>query len=239
MSQPQYPYSAPQPGGYGPPVPPHPGAPVGYGAPMPPGPPGPPPGSPPPSRGTNVMAVLAIVFAFLFAPLGIVFGVVGRRQTARTGQPGRGLATTGLVLSVVFLLLGIATTVYVTVLAGQVLRSVPTTAPDLPAVSAPADPSPADPSPAGPTPAVTGPVGPGTVAVADGDYGPELPSDALAAEVGTRTGASDVICPGYLPAQVAGTSTCDGTLDGQAARFRATVTAVNGAEASIDITREQ
>lgn len=201
MSQQQYPYAAPPPGGFGPPVP------------------------PPRPTGTNVMAILAIVFAFLFSPLGIVFGIVGRRQTARTGQSGRGLATTGLVLSVVFLLLGIAATVYVTVLAGQLLRSVPTTtAPEVPAVS---------------TPAVTGPVGPGTVGITDGDYGPELPADALAAEVGTRSGATDVICPGYLPAQVEASSTCDGTLDGQNARFRATVTAVSGSEATIDIAREQ
>ncbi|WP_433802802.1 DUF4190 domain-containing protein [Actinomycetospora sp. CA-084318] len=201
MSQQQYPYAAPPPGPFGPPVP------------------------PPRPNGTNVMAILAIVFAFLFSPLGIVFGVVGRRQTARTGQAGRGLATTGLVLSVVFLLLGIAATVYLTVLAGQLLRSVPTTSvPEAPTVS---------------TPAVTGPVGPGTVGVADGDYGPELPADALAAEVGTRSGATDVICPGYLPAQVEASSTCDGTLDGQAARFRATVTAVDGSEATIDIAREQ
>ncbi|GAA4853221.1 hypothetical protein GCM10023201_53340 [Actinomycetospora corticicola] len=223
MSQPQYPSPAPEPGGFGPPVPPQGRVPAGHGAPLPPGPP---PGpAPTPTAGTNVMAVLAIVFAFLFSPLGIVFGIVGRRQTARTGQPGRGLATTGLVLSVVFLLLGIAAAVSVTVLAGSLLRSLPTTGvPELPAVS---------------TPAVTGPVGPGTVTVADGDYGPELPADALAAEVGSRAGAADVICPGYLPAQVEASSTCDGTLDGQAARFRATVTAVNGSEASIDIARER
>ncbi|MEJ2866513.1 DUF4190 domain-containing protein [Actinomycetospora sp. OC33-EN08] len=226
MSQqvPPYPYSAPEPGGWGPPSGPPGYPPAGHGAPMRPGPPAA-PGQQRPS-GTNVMAILAVVFAFVFSPLGIVFGVIGRRQTRRTGQPGRGLATTGLVLSVVFLLLGIAVAVYLTVVAAQFARSIPTTPsglPDVPGVSAPA---------------VTGPAGSGTVAVADGDYGPELPADALAAEVGAQTGAQDVICPGYLPAQVEASSTCDGTAEGQSARYRATVTAVTGSEASIDIARE-
>ena len=53
------------------------------------------------------MAVLAIISAFLVAPLGVVFGAIGRRQTRRTGQNGKGLATAGLVLGVVFTLLGV------------------------------------------------------------------------------------------------------------------------------------
>ncbi|MDL5159598.1 DUF4190 domain-containing protein [Actinomycetospora termitidis] len=230
MSQqvPPYPYSQ-QPGGYGPPTAP-PGQPpvgYGYGAPVPPGPHGQPPVVPPPQpTGTNVMAILAIVFAFLFSPLGIVFGIIGRRQTRRTGQSGRGLATTGLVLSIVFLVFGIAAVVWTTILAAQFVRgveSIPSTSPDAPGVSAPV---------------VSGPAGAGTVTIADGDYGPELPADALATEVGNQTGATDVICPGYLPAQVDASSTCDGTVDGQNARLRATVTAVAGSEASILISRE-
>jgi hypothetical protein len=78
--------------------------------------PGPPP--PPPAAGTDPVAVLSIVFAFVFSPVGIVLGILGRRRTRRSGRPGRGLATTGLVLSVVFLVLAAAATVYVTVLAG-------------------------------------------------------------------------------------------------------------------------
>lgn len=79
---------------------------------------------PSPRRGTNTMAVLAIVFAFVFSPLGIVFGVIGRRQTARTGESGRGLATAGLVLGIVFLVIGIATAVTVGVLAASLTSSV-------------------------------------------------------------------------------------------------------------------
>lgn len=57
--------------------------------------------------GTNVMAILALVFAFVFSPLGIIFGAVAKRQIARTGEQGRGLATAGFWLGIVFTVLGV------------------------------------------------------------------------------------------------------------------------------------
>jgi len=59
------------------------------------------PGALPP-RGTNTMAILAIVFTFVFPVLGIVFAAIGRRQIARTGEEGRTMATVALVVSIVF-----------------------------------------------------------------------------------------------------------------------------------------
>ncbi len=53
------------------------------------------------------MAVLALVFAFVISPRGVVFGFPGHRQIARTGERGKVLATTGLLLGVVFFLLGV------------------------------------------------------------------------------------------------------------------------------------
>jgi hypothetical protein len=186
-----------------------------------------------PNTGTNTMAILSVVFAFVFSPLGIVFGLVGRRQTRRTGQRGRGLATTGLALSVAFLVVGVAVAVYVTVLAAQIATSVPTGVPDQPEVSAPADPS----VPAPTAPVATGPAGSATVGVTGGEYGPEVPTTALAEQVGVGSGATDVICPGYLPAQIDASTVCSGTVDGQQAQLRTQVTAVAGSEATVDITR--
>lgn len=51
---------------------------------------------------TNTMAILAIVFGFVFSPLGIVFGHIGLSQIKRTGEQGRGLALTGLIVGYVF-----------------------------------------------------------------------------------------------------------------------------------------
>jgi hypothetical protein len=57
----------------------------------------------PVSQGrTNTMAILSLVFAFVFWPLGIVFGHMGRRQIRRTGESGSGMATAGLVISYLF-----------------------------------------------------------------------------------------------------------------------------------------
>jgi hypothetical protein len=73
---------APPPGGYYPP-------PYGY------------PG-PPPYRPTNDMAVVSLIMAFVFAPLGIVFGVIARKQIRERGEEGEGLALAGLITSIVF-----------------------------------------------------------------------------------------------------------------------------------------
>jgi hypothetical protein len=53
------------------------------------------------------MAILGLVFAFVFSPLGIVFSAIGLSQIKKRREDGRGLAIAGLVLSIVFLLLGV------------------------------------------------------------------------------------------------------------------------------------
>ncbi|MFI6760374.1 DUF4190 domain-containing protein [Micromonospora sp. NPDC050417] len=66
----------------------------------------PPPGGYPPGygrpAGTNVLAILSLVFAFVFAPAGIVLGHIARRQIRQSGEQGNSLATAGLVLSYLF-----------------------------------------------------------------------------------------------------------------------------------------
>lgn len=105
----QPPYGPPQP----PAQPPYGGAPQqSYAAPQqsyapqapmqaPPPPPGYGYGAPQPQR-TNTMAILGLVFAFVFAPLGIVFSAMGLKQTKQRGEGGRGLALAGMILSVIF-----------------------------------------------------------------------------------------------------------------------------------------
>ncbi len=102
---------------------PPPGQPV-YGPPA--GQPGQPAyGQPPPAiPGTNVMAILALVFAFVFAPLGIVFGVIGRKQIDRTGESGRGLATAGLVLGIIFTVISILAVIAMVAVLGAAVNEV-------------------------------------------------------------------------------------------------------------------
>lgn len=105
--QPGYPtYPRPSPPAPGPP-PPGSGAQPGYHESYPTGPY--PSGTYPaqPERGWNVLAILTIVFAFVFAPAGIVLGHLARRQIRQTGEQGDTLANVGLILSYVFTGLGV------------------------------------------------------------------------------------------------------------------------------------
>ncbi|MGK5672536.1 DUF4190 domain-containing protein [Micromonospora sp. URMC 106] len=66
-----------------------------------------PPSGPRPGGGTNVLAILSLVLAFVFAPAGIVLGHLAKRQIRTTGEEGDQLATWGLVLGYVFTGLGL------------------------------------------------------------------------------------------------------------------------------------
>jgi peptidyl-prolyl cis-trans isomerase B (cyclophilin B) len=91
-------YGAPPPSGeYGAP-PPYGGYPAGYGYPQP--------------QPTNSMAIVSLVCAFLFAPLGILFGHISLSQIRKTGEEGRGLAIAGLVIGYVITVLSIVTVVF-------------------------------------------------------------------------------------------------------------------------------
>ena len=60
-------------------------------------------GQAPQASGTNTMAILSLVFAFLFWPLAIVFGFIARGQIKRTGEGGGGLALAGIIIGFAFL----------------------------------------------------------------------------------------------------------------------------------------
>jgi len=111
---PAYGSAQPLPPGYGPPPPtlgypgyPHPGYPY------------------PPARPTNALAIASLVCAFLFAPLGIVFGYLSLSQIKRSGEDGRGLAIAGLVIGYVVTIATIVAVVAGTLLfawAAKVIR---------------------------------------------------------------------------------------------------------------------
>jgi hypothetical protein len=88
------------------------------------------------------MAILALVFAFVFSPLGIVFGIIGLRQVRERREGGRGLAMAGLVLGVIFTLLSILALVALLVAAKSVSDSVESSVSRAPsASSSPPSPS--------------------------------------------------------------------------------------------------
>jgi hypothetical protein len=75
--------------------------PFGAGAPGPHPAPQPTPG--PPRDEANVLATLSVVFAFVFAPAGLILGHLGLAQIRHTGQRGRERALVGVTLSYVFI----------------------------------------------------------------------------------------------------------------------------------------
>ena len=79
----------------------------------------------PPPRGTNTMAILALVFGILVAPLGLVFGFVARSQIKKTGEDGDGLALAGIIIGGIFTLLFIAYIVFIIIFFAAVASSVP------------------------------------------------------------------------------------------------------------------
>lgn len=79
----------PPPGGQGYPPPGGQGyPPAGYGY------------GPPQKTGTNGFAIASLIMAFLCAPLGLIFGFVAKHQIKTSGQSGNGLATAGIVISI-------------------------------------------------------------------------------------------------------------------------------------------
>jgi peptidyl-prolyl cis-trans isomerase B (cyclophilin B) len=93
--------------------PPYPSGPV-------PGPPG--YGPPPPPQSTNGLAIASLICAFLFFPLGIVFGHVSLSQIKKSREGGHGLAVAGLVISYVVAVLTVVAVVASVVLAGLLIR---------------------------------------------------------------------------------------------------------------------
>jgi peptidyl-prolyl cis-trans isomerase B (cyclophilin B) len=91
-----------------------------------------PPAYPPP-RQTNSMAVVALVGALVFAPLGIVFGHIALSQIRRSNEDGKGLAIAGLVIgyffTAVFVLVIVFWLVMLVVFANEInkLPSTPST----------------------------------------------------------------------------------------------------------------
>ena len=79
----------------------------------------------PASRGTNTMAILALVFGILVAPLGLVFGFVARSQIKKTGEDGDGLALAGIIIGGIFTLLFIAYIVFIIIFFTAVASSIP------------------------------------------------------------------------------------------------------------------
>ena len=62
-----------------------------------------PPAQTSPQQETNTLATLSVVFAFVFAPAGVILGHLALSQIHETGDRGRDRALVGVTLSYVFI----------------------------------------------------------------------------------------------------------------------------------------
>ncbi len=53
----------------------------------------------------NTLAILAIIFAFLFPLAGIILGIIALNQIKKTGEKGKGLAIAAIILPIVMIIL--------------------------------------------------------------------------------------------------------------------------------------
>jgi peptidyl-prolyl cis-trans isomerase B (cyclophilin B) len=93
----------------------------------------------PQPQPTNSLAIVSLVCAFLFAPLGIVFGHISLSQIKKTGEEGHGLAVAGLVISYLITVLTILVVVLSVVFIGKVaneLESLDGLTPEYPDITA-------------------------------------------------------------------------------------------------------
>jgi Domain of unknown function (DUF4190) len=74
--------------------------------------------APTPSGEVNTLATLSIVFAFVFAPVGVVLGHVALAQISRRGGRGRDRALIGLTLSYVFILFAVVALIVWLIIGG-------------------------------------------------------------------------------------------------------------------------
>ena len=56
-----------------------------------------------PQQETNTLATLSVVFAFVFAPAGVILGLLALSQIHETGDRGRDRALVGVTLACVFI----------------------------------------------------------------------------------------------------------------------------------------
>ncbi|CAM5518013.1 DUF4190 domain-containing protein [Leifsonia shinshuensis] len=69
--------------------------------------------------GTNVLAIIALVGAFVFPLAGVICGHIALGQIKRTGESGRGLAIAGLVIGYVYIAFVVLFTVLTIVFAAS------------------------------------------------------------------------------------------------------------------------
>ena len=74
-----------------------------------------------PLTGVNMFAIVGIFAAVLFAPVGIVFGVIALQQIKQTGERGREIALAAIWIGIGIMLLSLLTVAVVIFVTGWII----------------------------------------------------------------------------------------------------------------------
>lgn len=73
---------------------------------------------------TNVLAIVGFIFAFLMPVVGLICSIIGKSKVEECGGNGKGLATAGIVISVIAIVLYVIIIVASVAVAASVVNSV-------------------------------------------------------------------------------------------------------------------
>lgn len=65
-----------------------------------------------PTPKTNVLAIVGVIFAFLMPVVGLICSIIGKNKVEECGGNGKGLATAGIVISVIAIVLLVLAVVF-------------------------------------------------------------------------------------------------------------------------------
>ncbi len=70
---------------------------------------------------TNTLAIVGFVLSFLVAIAGLICSIIGRKQCKERGEKGMGLATAGMIISIVNMAFGVIYTIISIAVFGALL----------------------------------------------------------------------------------------------------------------------
>jgi hypothetical protein len=79
----------------------------------------------PMGQPTNTLAILALVLAFVFAPAGVICGIIAKKQIRESHEQGEGLALAGIIVGSILVALGVLYVVFVIVFFVGLAASIP------------------------------------------------------------------------------------------------------------------
>lgn len=77
-----------------------------------------------PTPKTNVLAIVGFIFAFLMPIVGLICSIIGKSKVDECGGNGKGLATAGIVISIITIVLYVIIVIASAAVAASIVNDV-------------------------------------------------------------------------------------------------------------------